>query len=464
MKQALPVNRVTRRTASATGIALLLLLLSFLQSCRQNPADEAVNPNGTSADKLSNEVALKWSDMQLRLIRQSPGFSPPVASRALGYAGIAMYEAVVPGISDRRSLAGQLQGLASLPQIESNKTYNWVVSVNAAQAAILRNLHANTTAAGKTAIDSLESAVFAQFKSNEQDVNDRSTAFGKNIADAIFEWSKTDGGHQGYTRNFPTDYNVPVGNGFWRPTENGQKIPMQPFWGRNRMFIASNNTMAVPEPLAISTSPTSQYYAQYLEVYTKNQTLTQAEKETSIWWADDPSETFTPPGHSYNLARIAVKTSNANLSRSVEAFARVGMAVADAFVHCWKCKYAFMNERPYTFVRRAIDPSWVPFWPAPPFPGYTSGHATQSAASATVLTGLFGDGFAFVDDSHVKRVRDAKRNTDFKARSFNSFWESAEESAWSRFLGGIHTRQDNETGLREGRTLGRNINTLKWVK
>nr|WP_293843333.1 vanadium-dependent haloperoxidase [uncultured Arsenicibacter sp.] len=464
MKQQLHVHSKTRRQASATGIALLLLLLSFLQSCRQNPESESVSPNGQSADKLTNEVAVKWASMHLRLLRQSAGFSPPVASRALGFAGVTMYEAAVPGISDRRSLAGQLQGLSSLPQIEAGKGYNWNLSVNAGQAAILRSLHANASAAAKTAVDSLESALFTQFKSASQEENDRSTAFGKSVADAIFTWSKTDGGHEGYTRNFPADYSVPVGTGFWRPTENGQKIPMQPFWGRNRLFVASSSTMPVPEPLAISTSPTSQYYAQYLEVYTKNMTLTQAEKEISIWWADDPSETFTPPGHSYNLARIAVKTSNANLGRSVEAFARVGMAVADAFVHCWKCKYAFMNERPYTFVRRAIDPSWVPFWPAPPFPGYTSGHATQSAAAATVLTGLFGDSFAFTDDSHVSRVRDTKRNTDFKARSFKSFWESAEESAFSRFLGGIHTRQDNETGLREGRTLGRNINALNWMK
>ena len=465
MKQPLLlINNTYRRSRSATGLLLTLLLLSWLQACRQNPGGEAVNPSGNTADKISNEVALKWSAMQLRLMRVTAGFSPPVASRALGFAGLTMYESAVAGIPDRRSLAGQLTGLSTLPQTESGKSYNWALSVNAGQAAILRSLYATTTDAAKISIDSLESALFAQFKSDNQETNDRSVNFGKSIATAIFDWSKTDGGHEGYNRNFPATYVVPSGPGFWQATENGRKIPMQPFWGQNRTFLAANSNMPVPQPLTISTSPTSQYYAQYLEVYSKNKALTQEEKEISIWWADDPSETFTPPGHSYNLARIAIKTSNANLARSVEAFARVGIAVADAFVSCWKCKFTFMNERPYTFVRRAIDPTWVPFWPAPPFPGYTSGHATQSAASATVLTAVFGDNFAFTDDSHVSRVRDVARNTDFKARSFKSFWESAEESAWSRFLGGIHTRQDNETGLREGRNLGRNINNLKWTK
>lgn len=457
-------KKIYRLCRPATGIIVALLLLSWLQACRQNPGGEAVNPNGKTVDKLTNDVALKWSDMQLRLIRLSPGFTPPVASRALGYAGLAMYEAAVPGIADRRSLAGQLTGLATLPQIESGKTYNWVVSINAAQASILRSLHANASDAAKISVDSLESALFAQYKSDNQEVNDRSVAFGKSIATAIFDWSKTDGGHEGYNRNFPATYVVPTGPGFWQPTENGRKIPMQPFWGQNRTFVASNSNMPVPQPLAVSTSPTSQYYAQYLEVYSKNKALTQEEKEISIWWADDPSDTFTPPGHSYNLARIAVKTGNVNLARAVETFARVGMAVSDAFVTCWKCKFVFMNERPYTFVRRAIDPSWVPFWPAPPFPGYISGHATQSAATATVMAPIYGDNFAFTDDSHSGRLRDATRNTDFKARSFKSLWEAAEESAWSRFLGGIHTRQDNETGLREGRNIGRNINSLNWTK
>lgn len=181
-----------------------------------------------------------------------------------------------------------------------------------------------------------------------------------------------------------------------------------------------------------------------------------------MWWADDPSETFTPPGHSYNIARIAIKNSNAKLDKAAEALARTGIAVADAFTLCWKCKYTFNNERPYTFVRRAIDPKWIPFWPAPPFPGYTSGHSTQSSASAVALEAVFGTDFAFVDDSHVNRVRDTKRNVDFKPRSFQSLWAAAEESANSRFLGGIHTFQDNDTGLKEGRKIGQNINALRW--
>ncbi|MGV3558438.1 vanadium-dependent haloperoxidase [Larkinella arboricola] len=404
--------------------------------------------------------------MQLFLIQHTAGFTPPVASRSLGYGGLALYEAVVPGLPTHQSMAGQLDGLKNLPRVDPQAEYHWAATANAAEAQMLRMLFANASEANKAKIDSLENRLVVGFRSeNVTDATlERSTAFGKQIADAVFEWSKADGGHEGYNRNFPADYKPPLFNGAWQPTENGRKIPMQPYWGRNRTFLTSNAVLPMPRPLPVSAEVKSHYFAQYLEVYTKNKSLTQTEKEISIWWADDPSETFTPPGHSYNLARITIQTARADLGTAAETLARTGLAVADAFTVCWKCKYVFNNERPYTFVRRTIDPSWTPFWPAPPFPGYTSGHATQSAAAAIVLAGIYGESFSFTDNSHVSRIRDLKRNTDFKARSFTSFWQAAEESAYSRYLGGIHTRQDNETGLSTGKIIGQNINRLQWRK
>ncbi|WP_266363416.1 vanadium-dependent haloperoxidase [Tellurirhabdus rosea] len=441
------------------NFAILCLLLT-LAGCKHN-ADPDVTPEGRSAADFNADVALQWSQMHLDLIRSTAGFTPPVAARSLGYGGLTLYEAVVPGVNGNRSLAGQLNGLATLPKPESG-TYHWPASANAAQAQILRGLFANTSEANKKRIDSLETTLQSQYRREAgEDVANRSAAFGKAVAEAIFAWSKTDRGHEGYLRNFPADYAVPVRPGNWQPTENGRP-PMQPFWGSNRTFLAVNAAMPIPEPIPYSADVRSQYFAQYLEVYTKNRALTQEEKEIAVWWADDPSETFTPPGHSYNLARIAIQSRKANLAEAAEALARTGIAVADAFILCWRCKYTHFNERPYTFVRRAIDPAWVPFWPAPPFPGFVSGHATQSAAAVTVLESVFGENFSFIDNSHVSRTRDAVRKVDFKARSFGSLWEAAEESAYSRFLGGIHTRQDNDTGLREGRKIGRNINALSW--
>jgi hypothetical protein len=63
------------------------------------------------ASAYSAEVPAAWFELALDLVRTTPGFRPPVASRAFGYAGVALYEAVVRGMPGRRSLVGPLNGL-----------------------------------------------------------------------------------------------------------------------------------------------------------------------------------------------------------------------------------------------------------------------------------------------------------------------------------------------------------------
>lgn len=459
---------LTLKAKARAGSSYLLggmCLLVLLESCHApSDPDPLQAPGGKAADQYSGDVAIQWAALQLKITKSTAGFTPPVASRAYAYAGITLYEAVVPGLTTNNSLAGQLQGLSGLPQAEPGQGYNWAISANAAEAAILRRLYTTISAAGKATIDSLETALYTAFKETDETVNQRSATFGKKVADAIYEWSKTDGGDAGYSNNFPTSYIVPTGASLWQPTENGQAIPMQPYWGRNRTFVKANNELPMPKPLSYSTDTKSATFSQYFDVYTKSKTLTQTEKEIAVWWADNPAETFTPAGHSYNIARIAALSTKANLAKAAQTFARTGISVADAFIMCWRCKYTYSNLRPYTYVRLAIDPNWIPFWPAPPFPGFPSGHATQSSSAATVLTALYGDNFAFTDNSHVGRSKDTQRNVEFKTRSFTSFTQAAQESADSRFYGNIHTRQDNEAGLIEGGKIGANVNALAWNK
>jgi hypothetical protein len=449
---------------------ILTSIILFLNACKVKETEVSpVNEDNAPANKFSAEVASTWAVMQLKLTKGTSGYTPPVAARAFAYGGLTLYEAVVGGLPDNQSLAGQLSTLGALPKIETGKDYNWALSANAAEATIMRALYAEVSRPqainNKRIIDSVEVVLKNLYKVGvATDIIDRSEKYGQSVADAIFEWSKTDGGHEGFKRNFPATYTVPVFEGAWQVTENGQKIPMQPTWGNNRTFVPSNQEMAIPKPIPFSISYVSPYFAQYFEVYAKNQSLTQEEKEIAVWWADNPVETFTPPGHSYNIANIAVKQTKSGLGKASEIFARVGITVNDAFINCWKCKYKFMNERPYTMVRREIDANWKPFWAAPPFPGFPSGHATQSGAVAEILTNFYGDNFAFVDDSHVGRVKDANTGVEFKVRSYKNFNQFAIESANSRFFGGIHTRQDNETGLAEGRKVAKNVLSLKFKK
>ena len=109
-------------------IYLTFFLLSFtlLQQCSEdeNPRPKPIN----DADK---GLAARWADMTLRTITHTYSNSPTYTSRSLGYAGLTMYESIVHGSSDRRSLAGQLNGLNSLPLPEAGVDYHWVISMNA---------------------------------------------------------------------------------------------------------------------------------------------------------------------------------------------------------------------------------------------------------------------------------------------------------------------------------------------
>lgn len=421
----------------------------------------------TPREWTEDEAAVAWAEMSLYILQYTPANSPTYASRTVGYIGLTMYESVVHGYPEYRSLAGQLNGLEKLPEPESGEQYEWVLAFNAGQAAILKYIYNQTSDENKRRIDSLEAVIHEAFasKTEDEEVVLRSAAYGRAVAEAIFEWSKTDGGHRAYLNNFDKNWKHPEFPGSWKPPLYAQSFshhPLHPYWGENRTFLKENADLPTPEMVPYDTSRNSEYYRQFLAVYEKDLELTQEDKEVAIWWGDDPDETFTPPGHSFYLATIAIKKTKPSLIRCAETYARVGMAVADAFINCWKWKYHFFSERPNTYIPQFIDKEWESFWPDPPFPAFPSGHAIQAAAMATVLTDLYGEPFAFVDSAHVGRPRDELRDVDFKARSFNAFWEVAEETADSRFYGGIHTPQDNEVGLREGRRIAERVNALNW--
>ena len=436
--------------------SILIIILTLIIGCQPKAITD-------------QELATKWADMTLFILKNTPGNSPTYASRSLGYIGLTMYESIVNGYAPYQSLAGQLDSLDNLPKPEKDKKYDWRLSLNAAQAFIIKNIYNQTSDQNKLTIDSLEKEIQSSYTSKIEDKEliNRSIAYGKAVASTIFEWSKTDGGHKAYLKNFDKKMVHPTHLGCWKPPLYGQSFshfPLQPHWGENRTFLKQNHQIAPPSVIPFDTVPNSPYYQQFLAVYQQEKVLTQDQKEAAIWWSDDPDETFTPPGHSYYLANTVVKQANPPLIKCAETYAKVGMAVADAFTNCWKWKYQFFTERPNTFVTEHIDPTWESFWPDPPFPAFPSGHAIQAAATATVLTDLFGDKFSFTDNAHVGRKRDELRNTDFKARHFNSFWEVADETAKSRFYGGIHVPQDNNAGLEKGKVVGDNINGLNWKK
>jgi hypothetical protein len=399
-------------------------------------------------------VATAWFDLSRTLARTTPGFSPPVASRAFAYAGIALYEALVPGSRGYRSLQHVLPGLRV--DKRTDRSLDWPTVANSTLATMMRLLFPTTSDANKADIDSLE-ASFADRSRRQttRSVAMRSDALGRSVAQSVFGWSRRDGGHEAYLRNFPPDYVAPVGPGLWVPTPPSFQSALQPSWGRNRCFaIASGSGCPPRPPTAYSEDSSSTFFAEALEVYEAVNNRTPEQEAIARFWSDDPGVTSTPPGHSISIATQVLRLERASLMVAAETYAKVGMAVADAFISCWDEKYRYNLVRPVTYIRALVDPDWLPLLNTPPFPEYTSGHSAQSGAAFQVLADLFGDRYSFDDHTHDER--------GLAPRHFDSFSRCADEAAISRLYGGIHYRPAIDRGLEQGRCVGRAVSDLPF--
>ena len=82
-----------------------------------------------------------------------------------------------------------------------------------------------------------------------------------------------------------------------------------------------------------------------MEVYEAVNNLTPEEREIALFWADDPGITSTPPGHWVNIVSQLCVGDDLPLGVAAEAYARVGIAMADAFITCWQAKFTHKELR-----------------------------------------------------------------------------------------------------------------------
>ncbi len=403
-----------------------------------------------AADDQSRDVLRNWYRMVLELVRHTPTYSPPVASRSFAYLGVTAFEVAASGDPDLRSLSGQLNGLNPFPQREAGASYDEAVVMHAALTAGVESFFGNTGPTGQRAMRAmtrmLDERVAAEVPA---DILLRSRAFGEAIAAHVLEWSAGDGGAVVENMGFPLEYALGGQPADWVPTSliAQQQAPLLPAWGANRAFAMPHGAACpLPAPPAYSEEPGSEFYAEALEVYETGRALTPEHKAIARFWSDDPMLSPTPPGHWISIALQLLEKEDADLADSVDLLARLGVTLADAFIGCWHAKYEFDLLRPVTYIRRHIDPQWQPYLITPPFPEYPSGHSTQSGAAALVLAQAFGESYAFEDATHV--------DDGLPARSYASFAAAAEEAALSRLYGGIHFRAAIQRGLEQGLCVG----------
>ena len=446
------------------------LMLGVLVSCSDpavapfsdpdaEPQAHPALPRATVArvEDFDAAVPQAYYALSLEFSKRTAGFTPPVQARAYAYMGLALYESLVGGMPDHRSIAGRLNGVGTLPQA-TGVPYSWPLVANAALAEVMRGLwgdKTNRSADNVADLDALEARLASQHGAGiPPGLAMLSEQFGQAVGAAVYATSRDDGGDEGYLTNFPVTYTPPTGPGLWVPTAPGQ-LALQPYWGTTVATLAlpSADVCDPGPPPAYSEQAGSSFYEEAELDYQLSNTLTPEQVTIARYWADGPG-TISGPGHSLAIVSEVLSQQNANLAVAAEAYARAGIADADAVTALWWVKYRYNLIRPVTYIRRVIDPTWTPLLPTPPFPEYVSAHSAQSAAALTSLEQVFGDNIAFVDHAH-----DAD---GFAPRSFSRIYAAAEEAGVSRLYAGIHFRSGNLDGQQLGRCVAATVNGLGW--
>ena len=447
--------------------AAVLVLVSFGLVCPLAAPAQAPDPAAPRpAGAFSSALVTDWFSLALQLTQQTPGFSPPVASRALAYLGLALYESVAPGIPGHTSLAGQLNELDSLPWAQPDEPLHWPTVANASLATMTRMMFGNASAENKARIDLLERNMPLKYGQDfdpgalSPDTTNRSETFGKLMAMAIMTWARTDGGHEawGPLRRNQANYVPPSGAGQWSATPPAFAPALLPRWGDNRPFVLKNaRDCPAPAPPPYSEDPSSAFYKDAQEVYRISNQATQEQRQFALYWADDPGKTPTPAGHWVYLTNDLLKARKASLADAAQTMVRLNLAMADAFIAAWATKYTQNVLRPVTYVQLVFDSNWVPtLMDTPPFPEYPSGHSVQSSAAAAVLAQVFGVVTAFTDNTHNDR--------GWGPRSFKDFHSAADEAARSRLYAGIHFQFGVTGGQIQGRCVAEKVLALKVHK
>lgn len=449
----------------ATRVALFLAVLLGLYSCEEKPVDSGADAK--LVEDYSYEVAHEWNELFLEIERYAQGYRPGPAPRALAYLGYAAYEACISGMPEYNSL--QLEFGLNLPKVEAGAEYHWPTVVNASNAFLMNKFFSSRAADIALLKSRNEGRYILQIA---PDVFNRSVAHGTAVAAAVWDWAKTDPiGHDAHIDPFG-DYNWQAaynGPGDWEATLPGPGRGMFPYWGEARAFATKAGERICRPPLPYSEAPSSMMYAQALEVYSQNTpTLSYETEWVGEFWSDDlVNLTFSPGPRFIAIANQVFELEDCNLATALLTNAKVGMALNDAAVACWHSKYHYNVERPVGYIRRIIDATWETNLEnpltgeksiSPSFPAYPSGHSTMSAAGAEALGSVFGYDYAMTDRCHANR-------TEFEGtpRSFGSFFEMAQENAWSRVPLGVHWRMDCDEGVRFGTEIGRRVNRLPWT-
>jgi hypothetical protein len=265
---------------------------------------------------------------------------------------------------------------------------------------------------------------------------------------------------------------------------------LTPAWGGVKPF-GITSTRQIPTP-SVPSMTSDEYTDAFNQVKSLGEetstTRTTDETLLSIYWGYDVARGLGDPPRLFNqVARVIADQEGNTVGQNARMFALINMAMADAGIQCWGVKYRDDFWRPIVAIRRADEDGnpntvkqadWKPLGApksnplpgeinfTPPFPAYTSGHATFAGAAFKIMADFYQTDdmnysipFDFISDEFNGVTRDVHdaippmildHVRQIEPRHYVSFSQAAAEVAASRIFLGIHWRFDAIQGVSAG--------------
>lgn len=483
---------------------LLCLFLASSMATSVAVADEPKKPDKplhkflSAEDRSNASLAYLWLDIAEEATARevdAHGARPTIVARTLAIWATAMYDAWAA--YDEKAVGSRLGGKLRRPTSEHTlKNKQIAISYASYQALLFVYPESKDWLAGE----------MTKLGYDPQLVSTDATkpaGIGNLAAQAVIEYRKHDGANQlgneaggdgtpysDYTYYQPV--NPPdqiIDPDRWQPIPftrpDGTKFIvgfLTPHWYRVKTFALESSRQFRPEPPPTTVANNEVLKKEVDEVLAYNGSLTNEQKAMVEFMRDGPRSTGQS-GHWLRFAQDVSRRDLQNLDQDVKLYFVVANVASDAFISCWETKRVYDSSRPWTLVRYYYKgqkvkgwagpeggvkmvpaEEWSPYSPAvfvtPPFPGYTSGHATVSGACSKMIELFTGsDEYGFVEwRKHCELTENDPG--EMMTLDLPTWSATAEMAALSRCLGGYHIATDNNVGLR----VGREIAVWSWPK
>jgi len=278
--------------------------------------------------------------------------------------------------------------------------------------------------------------------------DDAGLEYGESAALAILAARAGDGASQA---QFPYD-GPNTDPGTWRLLPG--QTALLAGWGSIQPFvIKSGDQFRAEAPPALDSELYTRDYNEIKELGRSNSTTrTALQSQIATFWRASPTAIWNP------IALQALAARDFDISARARILALFYMAASDASVVCWDTKYYYNFWRPQSAIRNGdldnnpateADPTWTPFIPTPPHPDYSSGHASNSSAMANILDYAFGSDPGMTISVTLSGI----------TRQWSTFGEAVNEVIDARVYSGIHYRNSDEVGARQGRQVAQFVIT-----